>query len=227
MSNLTLPGLAKKILAHHADVGRALGASLWAAKQAGDVLVKARKQATGPWSNWCVENLPDVDERTIRTYIRIADNWDLIKQRGEDIASLSIRGALRLLEAPKPAEEPESQQEKPPPQVGDAEAALPVSKPSAACPNCGHDETNEDGECAKCFEPDVGPERPLESRDVIDVDSTAEDEESAEEPPSDVQRLFDESITPTAFAFVDRHGDHAIVAARLETLADVVRGRKR
>jgi hypothetical protein len=70
--------------------------SLAFALTAGDVLIAARQQIPhGQWSDWLRQQ--DIDPRTARRYMQLAENQARLKTNRPGATVLSIRAALRLL----------------------------------------------------------------------------------------------------------------------------------
>ncbi len=75
-------------------------------KEAGEILVKLKKDVgPGKWKRWCAENL-SFHYRTARRYMRIAENWPSIEakvtalspaSKYEDLSYLSGGAALRII----------------------------------------------------------------------------------------------------------------------------------
>ncbi len=93
---MTLGELADQINAEHERAEASARASIKHAKTAGDLLVIAKRQVGhGNWLTWVSDNC-HVSERTCRTYMKIAGQWDEILKNGS-ASDLSIREGLTLL----------------------------------------------------------------------------------------------------------------------------------
>lgn len=90
-----LSELAAGINAAHREAQAYAAKAVERALQAGDLLltVKARL-AHGEFGPWCTQHLPDISERTIRNYMRVAR--ELPRENGID-ADLTLNAALRLV----------------------------------------------------------------------------------------------------------------------------------
>jgi hypothetical protein len=71
------------IRAAHTQCRLATRQTLTCARQTGIALLAARKDLEGreshQWSTWCRKNLPWMSERSIRNYIRLAENWERLE----------------------------------------------------------------------------------------------------------------------------------------------------
>jgi len=66
-------------------------------RQAGVLLIEARKQVEGHnWLAWLSDNVP-FTERTAQRYIRIAEDWDRLSAESDSPSHLGVREALNLL----------------------------------------------------------------------------------------------------------------------------------
>ena len=75
----------------------AIKQSLIHAKIMGDLLLEAKQQLKhGQWSNWLEENFPFFAETTVRNYMRISQNWELIQETAI-IADLTVVKALKIV----------------------------------------------------------------------------------------------------------------------------------
>lgn len=134
-----LAGLAEKISHHHAECLKTFGHGLRHAYECGRLLNEAKKsQPRGEYERWVHKNF-DFGDRTAQLYKRVFENWALLKNKAEDVASLSLSQANKLLAGPKPKPASEVADE---PSAGDATAGnkesvsdgplpLPVTTPAA------------------------------------------------------------------------------------------------
>lgn len=91
---------AQAIWAEHQEIQQAGKALLHRAKEVGDRLL-ARKQALphGEWGAWLAQYLPEMSQRHVGNYLRVASEWDKLGsylEQGEPEA-LSLRGAIAYL----------------------------------------------------------------------------------------------------------------------------------
>lgn len=110
---VTLVELATTIKAEHEAVVTTYRKSLDHARHAGELLSKAKKevdQSAFQWAKW-VEKECGILERTASNYLRIYHKWAeveaKVKGQGGDIARLTVRAALSLLNPkakPKPGQ---------------------------------------------------------------------------------------------------------------------------
>jgi hypothetical protein len=100
----SLADLAARIADAHAQVGSATASSLKHALDAGDMLIEARGHiGRGQWLDWLQK--PGIPQTTASLYVRLAKKRKEIEQviqTSNGVASLTIRGALRLLKPIKP-----------------------------------------------------------------------------------------------------------------------------
>ena len=101
----TLDSLAKRIKAEHQQVFTALKAGLCHARNAGELLCKAKDQVRhGEWKQW-VETNCEFSIRTAQVYMQIAEGWEQIAAKAQPVALLPMGQALKLLSGqPKPVE---------------------------------------------------------------------------------------------------------------------------
>ncbi len=89
---------------HYQLQQEAIRQSLIQAKLMGDLLFEAKGQLKhGQWSNWLKENFPFFGETTIRNYMRISQNWELLQETAT-IADLTVVKALKILSKKQKAE---------------------------------------------------------------------------------------------------------------------------
>lgn len=94
--------LAEAINEEHALAERHAELAIHRAKRAGDMLNTAKgKVAHGEWLPWLAVNCPRLSERTARSYMRLAKNWEALESKSADSAVLTIDAALKLLAGPK------------------------------------------------------------------------------------------------------------------------------
>src|SRR5262245_13673057 len=87
----TLGQLAKQINAAHTAGEAALDSVLGLAREAGELLIRAKKLVPhGEWLAWIKANFP-FSQQTASVYMRIAANWHLVSQ------AKSLQDALRIL----------------------------------------------------------------------------------------------------------------------------------
>jgi hypothetical protein len=100
-----LAELAGRINAEHNEALSAARASLVHARNAGLLLLDARKQCDhGQWLPWLKDNVR-FSERTAQTYMRVAKRWPELEAKAQLPAHLTIEDALKLLVAPTTDEE--------------------------------------------------------------------------------------------------------------------------
>jgi hypothetical protein len=103
-----LKTLANEIRIAHAAAGNTAQNFLEHILTAGDGLIEARKQVKhGEWGAWlkreCALPERDLSERTAQAYMQIARGRAALEANPQRAADLSLRGALRLLQPPKPS----------------------------------------------------------------------------------------------------------------------------
>lgn len=96
--------LAGRINAAHDAAAKAARAVLENARQAGELLSQAKKQAGhGGWGDWLRANVR-FSERTVQGYMKVAAGWDRLQEavgKSAAVADLTIREALAMLARPK------------------------------------------------------------------------------------------------------------------------------
>jgi hypothetical protein len=95
---------------------------VWAAAERSE-----KSQPRGEYERWVHKNF-DFGDRTAQMYKRVFENWAMLKNKAEDMASLSLSQANKLLAGPKP---------KP--------ASDTVTEPSAGDTPAGDEEPGSDG----------------------------------------------------------------------------------
>jgi hypothetical protein len=96
-----LAELAGRINAEHAEALSAARASLNHARNAGLLLLEAKKQCGhGRWLPWIKANVR-FSERTVQTYMRVAKRWPEIEAKAQATADFTIEDGLKLLAEPK------------------------------------------------------------------------------------------------------------------------------
>jgi hypothetical protein len=96
-----LSELADKINAEHQQAETALRAGLGHAKNAGELLIEAKRQCRhGEWLPWLKKNV-HFSERTAQAYIRVAKRWSELETKAQGLADLTFEDGLKLLAAPK------------------------------------------------------------------------------------------------------------------------------
>lgn len=114
-----LVGLAEKISQHHAECLKSFGSALRHAYECGRLLNEAKMlQPRGEYERWVHKNF-DFGDRTAQMYKRVFENWAVLKNKAEDMASLSLSQANKLIAGPKPKPASEVADE---PSAGDATA---------------------------------------------------------------------------------------------------------
>src|SRR5262249_38671702 len=94
-----LDDLAKQIHDEHLAVGTSLRQCLEHAKNAGELLLRAKNTFVhGSWEKWLEDNV-EVSVRRAQSYMQIAKHWDEIEAKAPAPAllSMSIEGALKLI----------------------------------------------------------------------------------------------------------------------------------
>jgi hypothetical protein len=95
-----LSELAERINAEHRQAETALRAGLQHAKNAGDLLIEAKKQCKhGEWLPWLKKNVRFSD-RTAQAYMRVAERWPDLEAKAQATADLTIEDGLKLLAEP-------------------------------------------------------------------------------------------------------------------------------
>jgi hypothetical protein len=96
-----LPSIATEVRALHGAVRDHFRTTLNYARQAGDLLLVARKVvADGRWEKWLRDEC-QIDERNAQRYMRVARHWTEIEAQSDDSSLLSIDGALKLIAKPR------------------------------------------------------------------------------------------------------------------------------
>ena len=104
-TGLALTDLAGEIDHEHQAAQDAARTAVEHARRCGELLLQAKAAVGhGAFLPWLEANCR-VKERQARNYMRITENWPLIANRHRG-ADLSVKGALRLLAAEKPAPPP-------------------------------------------------------------------------------------------------------------------------
>lgn len=105
MSNdlISLEALAHRINEQQDRIEQAWGITLERAKQAGEMLMEAKRLAGhGNWLPW-LETHCRVSASMAEKYVKIAKGWDmLVGENPEHVPNLSIRDAVKLLAKPRP-----------------------------------------------------------------------------------------------------------------------------
>jgi hypothetical protein len=95
---LSLTKLAGQINAEHASFESALRKGLEHARNAGELLVEARRQIPhGRWLSWLNTHCPGVTARTAQRYMRVASRWDELVVKCDTVSHLTFNQAVRLL----------------------------------------------------------------------------------------------------------------------------------
>jgi hypothetical protein len=96
-----LPDLAARIRAEHAGVVATLQSSFVHAQTAGELLIAAKSQLKhGQWLPWLAEHC-GIKKRTAQTYMKLAENREVLESKCADSALLTIDGAVKMLSAPR------------------------------------------------------------------------------------------------------------------------------
>jgi hypothetical protein len=142
MPNLTksLNKLAEQIREHHERAADGFRMTLWEVYEAGTLLIEARAKADGPWREWLAEKIPSLPLRTAQVYMQVARGWPDIEHAGPE-AVQSIRGAVKLLSAPKKEDPPRDEPEDPSERA--ARCALPEETDAPLDPDRGPDVDSE------------------------------------------------------------------------------------
>lgn len=104
-ADATLDEMASEIKTEHDAVLHAVRKSLAHARNAGELLAKAKQQVKETefqWGKW-VEKKCGIIERTANNYLRIYERWDEIEAKSKtqpgDLARLTVRAALAMLKS--------------------------------------------------------------------------------------------------------------------------------
>lgn len=102
-ADATLDEMASEIKTEHDAVLHAVRKSLAHARNAGELLSKAKEQVKETefqWGKW-VEKKCGIIERTANNYLRIYERWDEIEAKSKtqpgDLVRLTVRAALAML----------------------------------------------------------------------------------------------------------------------------------
>lgn len=91
--------LAAQINKHHRLAYRHAAKAIEHARQAGELLIKAKSEIPhGGWLPWLEANC-DVGEREAQRYMRLATRWDELKS--DTVTDLSLKSAIELLTEPQ------------------------------------------------------------------------------------------------------------------------------
>ena len=103
--NNRLPVLAAQIVRAHQEAQQASETSIEKAIEAGEALIEAKEQVKhGEWLPWLKANCPDMSQRTVQRYMRIAKNKDTLAKTTR-VSDLSLRGAIDALVPPTALDE--------------------------------------------------------------------------------------------------------------------------
>jgi hypothetical protein len=92
-----LDELAERINAEHHQAENALRAGLQHAKNAGDLLIEAKKQCKhGDWLLWLKKHVR-FSERVAQGYMRVSRKWGELEAKAKRVSDLPYRDALALL----------------------------------------------------------------------------------------------------------------------------------
>ena len=105
-SNMTaLDNLAARINSEHEACHASMRKGLEHALKAGALLLEAKAGLPhGEWLPWLKENCPDIGERTVQRYMRLAENRDELGAKSATVADLSMRAAEKALTTPREIE---------------------------------------------------------------------------------------------------------------------------
>lgn len=122
---VSLDALAIRINEQQAQIEQAWGMTLELAKQAGEMLIEAKRLAGhGNWLSWLETNCR-VSASMVEKYMKIAKGWDMLAAGNpEHVPNLSIRDAVKLLAKPR------TPKAETPPTI-DAEFSEVVTEPAA------------------------------------------------------------------------------------------------
>ena len=201
----SLDKLAEQINGHHNLIGRARRTALVEAEKAGRLLIEARELATGPWSQWLTENVPNLPLRTAQVYERIANNWEWLQDLQPAVES--IRGAVKLLSAPE--------KESPPPDE-------PEDPPERAARCASGDDEFDDPPADTPLDPDRGPDVDSEPLEGIDPELGEDDVPDVCETPAAVEMWFLDAIKAEVIQKACHSKLHRELAGWLRKLADDV-----
>jgi hypothetical protein len=96
-----LAEIAEKINAEHAQALDHARASITHARNAGVLLLEAKKRwGHGQWLPWLEANV-QFSERTAQAYMRVAKRWPELEAKAQATADLTIEDGLKLLASPK------------------------------------------------------------------------------------------------------------------------------
>ena len=96
----SLADLAARIKVEHEATAAALQSSVMHAMAGGDLLLEAKKQVPhGQWLEWLAKNCPELSERTVQLYIKLAKNRATIEKEMANpqcVADLTLNEAAAL-----------------------------------------------------------------------------------------------------------------------------------
>lgn len=103
---VSLETLAVRINEQQGLIEQALGVTLERAKEAGEMLIEAKRLVGhGNWLPWLETNCR-VSASMAEKYMKIAKGWNVLAQGNpEHVPNLSIRDAVKLLAKPRPAKD--------------------------------------------------------------------------------------------------------------------------
>jgi len=97
---ISLSALATEINDKHRQIIGFARTTLESARDAGRLLIAAKSEVShGNWAQWIDDNL-EVKSRSVRKYMQVAENWDLIKSKTQANSILTMGSALRLIAKP-------------------------------------------------------------------------------------------------------------------------------
>lgn len=101
VGSVALPDLAVQINAEHAAAMEHARSAVQRARHAGELLLQAKEQcAHGEWLPWLRSHCPDISERTVQSYMRLARHCLDNPEQANEIESFTLRNALAQLAAP-------------------------------------------------------------------------------------------------------------------------------
>ncbi len=97
-----LDALAERINTEHEACHASMQKGLDHALKAGALLLEAKAGLPhGEWLPWLKENCPDISERTVQRYMRLAENRDELRTKSATVADLTMRAAEAALTTPR------------------------------------------------------------------------------------------------------------------------------
>ncbi len=104
-NNAALTDLAGHINTEHEACRASMQKGLEHAFKAGGLLLEAKAGLPhGEWLPWLGKNCPDISERTVQRYMRLAENRGELEAKPATVADLTMRAAEEALTAPREIE---------------------------------------------------------------------------------------------------------------------------